>query len=111
MNLRHSYFDIVSDFDIRISCLWRTFSTPVEKPRQIHSFLQNKPNFRPFRTKNNDPTKKQTQFKPNSKPNKPNLERSVSPEPVPKIRSRMGQFENKIQIRPQLHYNKPGFEL
>ena len=30
--------------------------------------MQNKPNFRPFRPKNDDFTKKQTQFKPNSNP-------------------------------------------
>jgi hypothetical protein len=43
-------------------------STPVENIRQIDLFMQNKPNFHPFRPKNDDLSEKQTQFKPNSKP-------------------------------------------
>jgi len=63
--LSHLDFDIVSDFDIRISSLWRTFSTLVEKVRQIRLFMQNKPNFPRFSPENKDFTKKQIQFKPN----------------------------------------------
>jgi len=44
LNLRHLYFDIVSDFDIRISCFDDLSSTPVENVRQIGLFLQNKAN-------------------------------------------------------------------
>ena len=44
MILRHLYFDIVSDFDIRISDLRKAPSTSVERALQIHSILQNKPN-------------------------------------------------------------------
>jgi hypothetical protein len=40
-------------------------STPVENIRQISLFMQNKPNFPHFSLKNDDFTKKQTQFKPN----------------------------------------------
>jgi hypothetical protein len=46
----------------------RHHSTIVENVRQINLFLQNKPNFRPFRPENEDFTEKQTQYKPNSKP-------------------------------------------
>jgi hypothetical protein len=64
LKLRYLYFDIVSDFDIRISDLCRFASTPVENVRQIGSFMQNKPNFPRFSPKNDDLTKKQTQTKP-----------------------------------------------
>jgi len=71
--LSHLDFDIVSDLGtspersrrIRISSLWRTFSTEVENIRQIRLFMQNKPNFPHFPLKNKDFTEKQTQFKPN----------------------------------------------
>ena len=63
MYLNHLYFDIVSDLGIRISNLWRTFSTQVENVRQIHLFMQNKPNFPHFSPENEDYAKKQTQFK------------------------------------------------
>jgi len=63
--LSHLDFDIVSDFDIRISSLWRTFSTLVEKVRQIRLFMQNKPNFPRFSLKKACLAEKQTQFKPN----------------------------------------------
>jgi len=66
-------FNIVSDFELRVSSLWRTFSTPVENVRQIDFFLQNKPNFPHFSTENKDYAKKQTQYKPNSNPIKPNF--------------------------------------
>jgi hypothetical protein len=46
-------------------------STGVENIRQIRLFLQNKPNFPHFSTKNEDLTKKQSQFKPNSNPISP----------------------------------------
>ena len=46
------------------STLLKIPSTPVENPRQISPFLQNKPNFRPFWPKNDERTKKQTQFCP-----------------------------------------------
>ena len=39
-------------------------STQVEKVRQIHLFMQNKPNYSHFSPKNDDYAKKQTQFKP-----------------------------------------------
>ena len=65
MKLRHLYFDIVSDFDIRISSSCRTFSTIVENVLQISLFLTNKPNFPHFPPKNADCAEKQTQFKPN----------------------------------------------
>jgi hypothetical protein len=39
----------------------------------IRLFMQNKPNFPHFSLKNDDFTKKQSQFKPNSNPNKPNF--------------------------------------
>jgi len=82
LNLYILEFDIVSDLELRISSLWRTFSTEVENIRQINLFMQNKPNFLHFSLKNEDFTEKQTQskpilaqksgwqsqFKPNSKP-------------------------------------------
>ena len=43
-------------------------STPVKNVRQIRLFMQNKPNFPHFSPENDDFTKKQTQFKPNTKP-------------------------------------------
>ena len=66
--------------------LWSGFSTTVEKPLQIHLFMQNEPNFPHFSPENEYYTKKRTQFKansnpilgqkssgkPNSKPTKPN---------------------------------------
>ena len=66
-------FDIVSDFDIRVSSLWRTFYTTVENVRQINLFMQNKPNFPHFSLENEDFAKKQTQFKPNTNPIKANF--------------------------------------
>ena len=48
-------------------------STIVEKPLQINLFLQNKPNFLHFSTKNNDKAKKQTQYKPNQSQFWPNI--------------------------------------
>jgi len=53
--------------------LWSGSSTSVENIRQIRLFLQNKPNFRPFPTKNEDYAKKQTQYKANSNPIKANF--------------------------------------
>ena len=43
-------------------------STKVENIRQIHSIMQNEPNFRPLRLENDDLTKKRTQYEPNLKP-------------------------------------------
>jgi len=43
-------------------------STGVENIRQIRLFMQNKPNFPRFSAENDDFTKRQTQFKPNSNP-------------------------------------------
>jgi len=71
--LSHLDFDIVSDLGtcpersrrIRISSLWRTFSTLVEIVRQIRFFMQNKPNFPHFSLKNACLAKKQSQFKAN----------------------------------------------
>jgi hypothetical protein len=40
--------------------------------KKLTFFCKNKPNFRPFRPKNGDFTKKQTQLKPNSNPIKAN---------------------------------------
>jgi len=104
--LSHLDFDIVSDLGtcpersrrIRISSLWRTFSTKVENIRQIRLFMQNKPNFLYFSPENDDFTKKQTQFKPNSKPIKANFS--------PKIRvAKPIQSQNKsnfgLKIRGQ----------
>ena len=65
MKLRHLYYNIVSDFELRISDLCRTYSTTVENLLQISSFLPNKPNFPHFSPENDDFAKKQTQFKPN----------------------------------------------
>jgi hypothetical protein len=48
-------------------------STYVENIRQINLFLQNKPNFPHFSPENEDCAKKQTQFKPNTKPIKANF--------------------------------------
>ena len=48
-------------------------STLVERTLQIHLFMQNKPNFLHFSPENEDCAAKQTQFKPNSKPNKANF--------------------------------------
>ena len=46
MNLGHLDFDIVSNFDIRISDFASLGpSTTVENPLQISHFMQNKPNF------------------------------------------------------------------
>ena len=45
--------------------LGKVDSTAVENFRQIHSIMQNEPNFLHFSTKNKDMTKKRTQFKPN----------------------------------------------
>jgi hypothetical protein len=70
-------FDIVSDLEFMAiqhqeSNYLRAYkahpSTSVENVRQISLFLTNKPNFSHFSPKNEDFTKKQTQFKPNSKP-------------------------------------------
>jgi hypothetical protein len=47
LNLGHLYFDIVSDFVLRISDFASLgISTLVENPLQISPFLTNKPNFR-----------------------------------------------------------------
>ncbi len=47
LNLGHLDFEIVSDFDIRISDFASLGpSTSVESPLQIDLFMQNKPNFR-----------------------------------------------------------------
>ena len=47
LNLGHFDFEIVSDFDIRISYFASLGpSTSVENPLQIGPFMQNKPNFR-----------------------------------------------------------------
>ena len=76
--------------------------------RILHSIMQNEPNFPYFLPKNKDMTKKRTQYEPNRsqfwaiikglKPirtqSKPNLERSASPELVPKVHSRR-IFKNK----------------
>ena len=48
-------------------------STSVENVRQINFFMQNKANFPHFSPKNEDFAKKQTQYKPNSNPNKANF--------------------------------------
>jgi 5'-methylthioadenosine phosphorylase len=53
---------------ISVQKLTQMPSTSVENVRQINLFLQNKPNFPHFSLKNEDFTKKQTQFKPNSNP-------------------------------------------
>ena len=52
-------------------------STPVENIRQISFFMQNKPNFPCFSTKNDDFTKKQTQYKPNTNPIKANFGQKI----------------------------------
>ena len=49
-------------------------STKVENVRQIDFFLQNKPNFPHFYPENEDYAKKQSQFKANTNPIKPNFE-------------------------------------
>ena len=49
---------------ISVQKLTQIHSTGVENVRQIRLFLQNKPNFPRFSTKNEDYAKKQTQFKP-----------------------------------------------
>jgi len=88
--LSHLDFDIVSDLELRIknhpssACplpavhfvpllLCPFASTVVENIRQINLFMQNKPNFPHFSPENEDFTKKQTQFKPNSNPIKANF--------------------------------------
>ena len=48
-------------------------STYVERTLQINLFMQNKPNFPHFSLKNEDFTKKQTQYKANSNPIKANF--------------------------------------
>ena len=49
--------------------LWSVFSTPVENVRQIGPFLcKTNPIFPHFSPENDDFTKKQTQFKANTKP-------------------------------------------
>jgi hypothetical protein len=53
---------------ISVQKLTQMPSTSVENVRQINLFLQNKPNFPHFSLKNEDFTKKQTQFKANSNP-------------------------------------------
>ena len=75
LNLYISDFDIVSDFDIRISslCAYKAHSTTVERTLQIHLFMQNEPNFRHFSTENKDYARKQTQFKANSNQIKANF--------------------------------------
>ena len=62
LNLRHLYFDIVSDFVLRISCLCKVLSTPVENVRQIAPFFyKTNPIFADFEPK--------TKISPKNKPN------------------------------------------
>jgi hypothetical protein len=53
---------------ISVQKLTQMASTGVENIRQIRLFMQNKPNFPHFSLKNDDFTKKQSQFKPNTNP-------------------------------------------
>jgi len=62
--LDHLDFNIVSDFDIRISSLCYINSTN-SYVRNYKQIMQNKPNFPRFSPENEDYAKKQTQFKPN----------------------------------------------
>ena len=65
-------FGFVSDFELRISslCFLNSTNSFVRIYKQI---MQNEPNFPQFSPENACLTKKQTQFEPNSKPNKPNF--------------------------------------
>ncbi len=86
MNLDHLYFDIVSDLELRISDFASLgIFTFVEKPLQISSFMQNKPNFQksqmnanPYNTTDYERKRDWTlvENKPNSNPNKPNLRKA-----------------------------------
>ena len=69
-------------------------STLVENVRQIFLFMQNEPNFPPFSPKNEDYTKKRTQYEPKqtlfllkNEGVEPNSN-PIYPGPVPKVRSR-----------------------
>jgi len=88
MSIKHRETSHLRSYYLRA---YKANSTQVENVRQIRLFSQNKPNFPHFSPENDDFTKKQSQFKPNSnpikanfglilrvaKPNKPNLILSV----------------------------------
>ena len=57
------------ELDKRVEILYSSRECSTNPP----FFMQNKPNFRPSRPENDDFTKKQTQFKANTNPNKANF--------------------------------------
>ena len=84
--MSHLNFDIVSDFELRISNLCYIHSTTVENVRQITPFYAKQTQFQKWQNQhklfcNNEICKirqlviqtKQTQFKANKAKNKPNL--------------------------------------
>jgi hypothetical protein len=104
LNLRHLYFDIVSDFELRISDLRKAASTNVEKPLQIRLFYAKQTQSQVFRfwlsclmtSKYGNWTfgemGKQTQYKPNIKPIKANF--------GPKMSINYESKAKQIQIYP-----------
>jgi len=105
LNLCHLDFDIVSDFELRISSLWWICSTFVENSLQITPFYAKQTQFYPFLAPKRRFFEKQTQFQTQLL-QRPKLMQSVYFQRIMKKNADMGYEKTK----PKQTQNKANFK-